>query len=61
MRVYEKKIRFTQFHKIYFMFVLYEEEKPSLCVYDPLNNNYITLAETFKLQDILSVVSCSLQ
>ena len=57
MRVYERQTRFTQFHKNYFVFVLYEEEKPSLCVYDPLNNIFLTLDENFKSQDILSVVS----
>ena len=56
-KVYERQTRFTQFFKNYYVFVLYEEEKPSLCVYDPLNNIFITLDETYKSKDILSVVT----
>ena len=56
-KVYERQTRFTQFFKNYYVFVLYEEEKPSLCVYDPLNNIFITLDETYKTKDILSVVT----
>ena len=36
---------------------VYEEEKPSLCVYDSLNNIFITLDESFKGRDILAVVT----
>ena len=56
-KAYERQTRFTQFFKNYYVFVLYEEEKPSLCVYDPLNNIFISLDETYKLKDILSVVT----
>ena len=56
-KVYERQTRFTQFYKNYYVFVLYEEEKPSLCVYDPLNNIFITLDESYKSRDILSVVT----
>ena len=56
-KVYDRQTRFTQFYKNYYVFVLYEEEKPSLCVYDPLNNIFITLDESFKSRDILSVVT----
>ena len=56
-KAYERQTRFTQFFKNYYVFVLYEEEKPSLCVYDPLNNIFISLDETYKLKDVLSVVT----
>ena len=56
-KVYDRQLRFTQFYKNYYVFVLYEEDKPSLCVYDPLNNIFITLDDTFKTKDILSVVT----
>ena len=56
-KAFERQTRFTQFFKNYYVFVLYEEEKPSLCVYDPLNNIFITLDETYKLKDIISVVT----
>ena len=56
-KVYERQTRFTQFYKNYYVFVLYEEEKPSLCVYDSLNNIFITLDESFKGRDILAVVT----
>ena len=56
-KVFERKIRFTQLYKNYYVFVLYEEEKPLLCVYDPLNNIFITLDDGFKGKDILSVLT----
>ena len=56
-KVYERQTRFTQFYKNYYVFVLYEEDKPSLCVYDSLNNIFITLDESFKGRDILAVVT----
>ena len=56
-KVFDRKTRFIQIYKNYYIFVLYEEEKPSLCVYDPLNNIFITLDESFKSFDILSVVT----
>ena len=44
-KVFDRQARFTQFYKKYYVFVLYEEEKPSLCIYDPKNNtkgdNYV--------------------
>ena len=57
IKVFERKIRFTQLYKNYYVFFLYEEEKPLLCVYDPINNIFITLDEGFKGKDILSVLT----
>ena len=56
-KVFDRKIRFTQLYKNYYVFVIYEEEKPSLCAYDPLNNIFITLDESFKGKDILSILT----
>ena len=49
--------RYTQFYKNYYLFVLYEEQKCLLCVYDPLNNIFITLDDTFKGRDVLFVTT----
>ena len=56
-KVFDRQARFTQFYKKYYVFVLYEEEKPSLCIYDPKNNIFITLDENYKSKDILSIVT----
>ena len=58
-KVFDRKTRFTQIYKNYYVFVIYEEEKPSLCVYDPLNNIFITLDDTFKSKNILAVLTGS--
>ena len=40
-KAFERQTRFTKFFKKYYVFVLYQEEKPTLCVYDPQNNIFI--------------------
>ena len=54
-KAFERQTRFTKFFKKYYVFVLYQEEKPTLCVYDPQNNIFITL-DDYKSKDFLSVI-----
>ena len=40
-KVFEKTTKFTQMFKSYHVFVLYEENLSTLCVYDPNNNIFV--------------------
>ena len=57
-KIFEKPIRFIQFFKKYYVFALYDENnKSTLCIYDPINNIFLTLDESFKQKEILSIIS----
>ena len=53
-KVFEKTTKFTQMFKSYHVFVLYEENLSTLCVYDPNNNIFICYNNG--LNNILSVI-----
>ena len=54
-KVFEKPTKFIQIFKGYHVFVLYEENMCTLCVYDPNNNIFILYNNG--LNNILSVIS----
>ena len=54
-KVFEKQTKFLQMFKTYHVFVLYEENLNTLCVYDPNNNIFILYNNG--LNNILSVVT----
>ena len=54
-KVFEKNTKFLQIFKGYSVFVLYEENLCTLCVYDPVNNIFILYNNG--LNNILSVVN----
>ena len=54
-KVFEKTTKFTQIFKSYHVFVLYEENLCTLCVYDPNNNIFISYNNA--LNNILSVIT----
>ena len=54
-KVFEKQTKFLQIFKTYHVFVLYEENLNTLCVYDPNNNIFILFNNG--LNNILSVVT----
>ena len=54
-KVFEKQTKFLQIFKTYHVFVLYEENLNTLCVYDP--NNTIFILFNNGLNNILSVVT----
>ena len=56
-KAYERPTRFTQIYKDYYIFVLYEDNKPSLCIYDPKNNIFAYIDDTSKSKDILSIIT----
>ena len=56
-KTFEKPIRFIQFYGRYYLFVLYEDNKPILCIYDPDTISFATFDESFKQKDILFITS----
>ena len=57
-KVFERKIKFMQFYKNNFLFILYEEEKkPALCVYDIRNNIFLLIDESYYHKDILYMIN----
>ena len=58
-KAFEIKTRFMQFFKDYYVFALYEENQPTLCIYDQKNNIFETFDKSFNQKDILFIVSTS--
>ena len=58
-KVFDKPCKFIQYFGLYYLFALYEDNKPTLCVYDPINNIFVTFDDFFKQKDkdILSIIS----
>ena len=56
-KTFERPIRFIQYFKRYYLFVLYEDNKPILCIYDPKTISFATFDESFKQMDILFITS----
>ena len=56
-KVMEKQIRLIRYFNRYYVFVLYEENKPVLCVYDSKNNIFINYDESYKEKDILFIIT----
>ena len=54
---FERPIKFIQFFKNYYIFFLYEENKPILCIYEPKSKIFVTFDESFKQKDILFMIS----
>ena len=51
------QIKFIQFFKNYYVFILYENNIPILCIYDHLNNIFAKFDESYKQKDIFFIVS----
>ena len=58
-KVFEIKTRFMQFYKDYYVFVLYEDNQPTLCIYSQKNNIFETFDKSFNQKDILFIVTTS--
>ena len=58
-KTFERPIRFIQYFKRYYIFVLYEDNKEVLCIYDPKTISFATFDDSFKLKekDILFITS----
>ena len=56
-KVFGKQIRFIQIFNGYYVFAIYDENKPSLGIYDPKNNIFMTLDDSFKQKDILFILA----
>ena len=58
-KVFERQIKFIQFFNDNYVFALYEDNKPTLCIYDPKNNIFAKFDESFKQKDILFIESAN--
>ena len=56
-KMFERPIRFIQFYQRYYLFVLYDDNKPVLSIYDPRTTSFATFDESFKTKDILFILS----
>ena len=56
-KTFERPIRFIQFYQRYYLFAMYDDNKPTLCIYDPKTISFATFDESFKTKDILFILS----
>ena len=47
-KVFDRRIKFIQYIGKYYLFSLYEDNKPILCVYEPNNNIFVSYDDDFR-------------